>query len=222
MTATTPTSQPPPAASPNSSPNPNPKPSGPPPPNAPSLGTTSHPTPPSAPLPPLTGVQSALEHTGIPRSVLTWKPRLPSRNWSIFLTVSGTLFYLWWDDRRQCKIIKEETLRKVEHLGKEPLAGSLDDVRKIKVYGARWPDDGDEDRALRHFRKYMKVSGVRICELWNVRCAQAWHWAIVLYHCSRFMFMSLPYAVPLLHGRSCSTDCPIDLPNSLALLLSRY
>lgn len=161
MTASPPTSQPPPVASPSSSPNPNPNPSGPPPPNAPSLGSTSKPTPPTAPLPPLTGFQSALEHTGIPRSVLTWKPRLPSRNWSIFLTISGTLLYLWYDDRKQCRLIREETLRKVEYLGKQPMTdGSLGEVRKVKVYGARWPEDGDDDRALRHFRKYMKVSGV--------------------------------------------------------------
>jgi import inner membrane translocase subunit TIM54 len=90
---------------------------------------------------------------------LLWKPRLPSRNWTIFWTISGTLFYLYYDDRRKCKIIKEETLKKVEHLGREVLpGGSLGEVRKIKVYGARCPEDGDDDRALRYFRKYMKVS----------------------------------------------------------------
>lgn len=99
-----------------------------------------------------------MEHTGIPRSVLTWKPRLPSRNWSIFLTLSGTLFYLYYDDRKQCRLIKEETIKKVEHMGKEVLpGGSLGEVRKIRVYGARCPEDGDDDRALRYFRKYLKV-----------------------------------------------------------------
>lgn len=49
-------------------------------------------------------------------------------------------------------------MSKIQHLGQEPMLGALDEVRKIKVYGARWPDDGDDDRALRHFRKYMKVS----------------------------------------------------------------
>jgi hypothetical protein len=43
-------------------------------------------------------------------------------------------------------------------MGKQVLeGGSLADVRKIKVYGARCPEDGDDDRALRYFRKYMKV-----------------------------------------------------------------
>lgn len=136
---------------------PTPAPGPPNPPDAPTASSSSK-AKPAEPLKPLTGFRSALEHTGIPRGVLTWKPRLPSRNWSIFLTVSGTLFYLYYDDRRQCRIIKEETLKKVEHMGKEPLAGgSLAEVRKIKVYGARCPEDGDDDRALRYFRKYMKV-----------------------------------------------------------------
>lgn len=129
----------------------------PPPVPAPTASSSKAPLP-KAPLPPLTGFQSALEHTGIPRSVLTWKPRLPSRNWSIFLTISGTLFYLYYDDRKQCRLIKEETIKKVEHMGKQPLpGGSLGEVRKIRVYGARCPEDGDDDRALRYFRKYMKV-----------------------------------------------------------------
>jgi import inner membrane translocase subunit TIM54 len=43
-------------------------------------------------------------------------------------------------------------------MGKQVLeGGSLAEVRKIKVYGARCPEDGDDDRALRYFRKYMKV-----------------------------------------------------------------
>jgi len=40
----------------------------------------------------------------------------------------------------------------------EPLSGSLDVPRKVRVYGGRWPEDDDEDRALRYFRKYVKVS----------------------------------------------------------------
>lgn len=56
-------------------------------------------------------------------------------------------------------MIKEETIKEVEHMGKEVLSGgSLGEVRKVKVYGARCPEDGDDDRALRYFRKYMKVS----------------------------------------------------------------
>ncbi|RXK36691.1 hypothetical protein M231_06078 [Tremella mesenterica] len=108
------------------------------------------------PLPPLTGFRAALEHTGLPRGLLTWKPRPPSRNWSIFFTVLGTISYLYYDDRKQCRELKKEYLQRVEKFGKEKCEGSLDIPRKVKVFGAKWPEDEDEDRALRYFRKYVK------------------------------------------------------------------
>lgn len=112
----------------------------------------------------LKGFRVALANTGIPHSVLTWKPRLPSRNWSIFLTVVGTVTYLYYDDRRKCKQIKEEYIRRVEHLAKEPLATSLDEPRRVKVIAAKWPEDDDDDRAARYFRKYIKV-GLRVRDM---------------------------------------------------------
>ncbi|RSH89443.1 mitochondrial import inner membrane translocase subunit tim54 [Saitozyma podzolica] len=111
---------------------------------------------PRPPPEPLTGFRASLEHTGIPRSVLLWKPRLPSRNWTIFWTLLGTVSYIYYDDRRKCREIKEEYLRKVEGFGKEATTSSLDMPRKVTVYGAKWPEDEDTDRALRHFRKYVK------------------------------------------------------------------
>jgi len=66
--------------------------------------------------------------------------------------------YLYYDDRKQCERIKTETLERVKHHSAETMQGSLDLVRKVKVYGARFPEDDDADRALRHFRKYVKVS----------------------------------------------------------------
>jgi import inner membrane translocase subunit TIM54 len=41
-------------------------------------------------------------------------------------------------------------------LAQEPL-NTRDSVRKVKVYGAKWPDDDDADRSLKYFRKYVKV-----------------------------------------------------------------
>lgn len=130
---------------------------------SPSPSPTASPTfkPPPTPRPPpvpFTGFRSSLEHTGIPRSVLTWRPRLPSRNWTIFLTVISTISYLYYDDRRQCRIVKQRTIDRVKHLAQEPVKGSLDLPRKVLVVGARWADDDDEDRALRYFRKYVKVN----------------------------------------------------------------
>ena len=125
----------------------------------PSAGPTLNANPgPPKPLEPLQGWRGALEHTGLPRGVLLYKPKLPSRNWCIFWTVLGTVSYLYYDDRSKCKSIKEKTLERVKYRAGETLNGSLDVVRKVKVYGARWPDDDDTDRALRSFRKYVKVS----------------------------------------------------------------
>lgn len=64
---------------------------------------------------------------------------------------------MYYDDRSKCKSIKEKTLERVKYRAGETLDGSLDVVRKVKVYGARWPGDDDTDRALRSFRKYVKV-----------------------------------------------------------------
>ncbi|WWD22831.1 hypothetical protein CI109_107325 [Kwoniella shandongensis] len=111
----------------------------------------------AAPLEPLTGFRSALEHTGLPRSVLLYKPRLPSRNWLIFWTILGSVSATYYYDRSECKRIKKETISRVEAHGQEPLpGGSLGVPRQVVVWGGKWGGDDDEDRALRHFRKYVK------------------------------------------------------------------
>lgn len=92
---------------------------------------------------------------GIPKSVLAWKPRLPSRNWSIFLVTVGTLSYLYYDDRRQCKIIRQDYIDKVKHLSNEPMKPG-EWPRKITVYATRSPGDDDYDKALLYFKKYIK------------------------------------------------------------------
>ncbi|WWC57939.1 uncharacterized protein I303_100474 [Kwoniella dejecticola CBS 10117] len=105
----------------------------------------------------LTGFRSALSHTGIPHSVLTYKPKLPGRNWLIFWTLTASLSATYWYDRRECARIKQETIQQVQDKGKEVLeGGSLGLNRRITVYGAKWPGDEDTDRALRYFRKYVK------------------------------------------------------------------
>ncbi|WVQ85225.1 hypothetical protein IAT38_007390 [Cryptococcus sp. DSM 104549] len=158
-----PTTTPPPSASaptagaPTSTPTPTPTSA-----SAPAPGATAagpRPPLPGAPaeLPPLTGFRSALEHTGLPRSVLLYKPRLPSRNWCIFWTILGSVSFAYSYDRRESKRIKEECVKEVEGFGREVLeGGSLGEVRKVEVWGARWGGDEDSDRALRYFRKYVK------------------------------------------------------------------
>ncbi|OCF59783.1 mitochondrial import inner membrane translocase subunit TIM54 [Kwoniella mangroviensis CBS 10435] len=149
---------PPPATNPNPPPQPNPAPTPTPTPTPTPNPSSSKPPPVAKPKPvELTGFRSALSHTGIPHSVLTWKPKLPSRNWLIFWTITASISGAYYYDRRECKRIKEETIKKVESQGKEILqGGSLGLNRKVTVYGAKWPGDEDTDRALRYFRKYVK------------------------------------------------------------------
>lgn len=99
--------------------------------------------------------------------MLTWKPRLPSRNWTIFFTVVGTISYLYYDDRKQCDRIKQEYIDRVKSRAQEPTSGSMDVIRKVKVMGALWPSDEDDDRALRHFRKYVKVGDMTATASWG-------------------------------------------------------
>jgi mitochondrial import inner membrane translocase subunit TIM54 len=108
------------------------------------------------PEPPRKPIQGVLEYTGIPSSWLSKRPKLPSRNWLIFLSLTASLTGLYAYDRRQCKRIRNEYVDRVKHLADEP-AGALDRPRKVTVYGAKWPDDVDYDRSMRYFRKYMKV-----------------------------------------------------------------
>ncbi|CAK9786472.1 hypothetical protein CC85DRAFT_267135 [Cutaneotrichosporon oleaginosum] len=143
-----------------------PPPSGPAPPAAPAAASTkpSIPVPekplvghgPRLPPPPLEGWRGVLQYTGLPRGVLTWKPKLPGPKMTVFLGVVGGLTYLYYDDRSKAKAIREEYIAKVQHYAKEPTVGSLDVPRKVLVYGARWPEDDEANRALVYFRKYIK------------------------------------------------------------------
>lgn len=103
-----------------------------------------------------TGLRSALEYTGIPPSWLEKRPKLPSRNWLIFIGVTSTAAGYYLYDRRECRRIKEEYCDRVKSLSEEPLH-SMGYLRKVTVYGAKWPGDEDWDRSTKYFRKYVKV-----------------------------------------------------------------
>jgi import inner membrane translocase subunit TIM54 len=115
-------------------------------------------TPPARPLEPQykSGVRSVLEFTGIPTSWLSKRPKLPSRNWLIFLTFTSSLTGLYVYDRRQCKRIRREYVDRVKHLADEPI-DSMEWLRKVTVYGSKWPGDEEYDRSMKYFRKYVKV-----------------------------------------------------------------
>ena len=102
------------------------------------------------------GIQTVFKSTGIPPSWLEKRPKLPSRNWLIFLSVTSSVLGLYIYDRRQCKRIRQSYIDKVKHLAEQPV-DRFDYPRKVTVYAARWPGDDDYDQGMRHFRKYVKV-----------------------------------------------------------------
>ena len=102
------------------------------------------------------GLKSVLQYTGIPPSWLDKRPKLPSRNWLIFLSVTSAVTGYYIYDRQQCKKIRKEYTEKVKDLATQPL-GSMELPRKVTVYGAKWLGDEDYDRSTKYFRKYVKV-----------------------------------------------------------------
>ncbi|CAA7271573.1 unnamed protein product [Cyclocybe aegerita] len=110
--------------------------------------------PPSAPSR-QSGVRTVLRYTGIPPSWLDKRPKLPSRNWLIFLSCTSSLVGLYIYDRRQCKQIRQEYVDKVKHFS-EVTTDPFDTPRRVTVYGAKWPGDEDYDQSIKYFRKYVK------------------------------------------------------------------
>ncbi|KAF5315548.1 hypothetical protein D9611_004834 [Ephemerocybe angulata] len=107
------------------------------------------------PPPKMSGMRTVLQYTGIPPSWLDKRPKLPSRNWLIFLSVTSTILGYGVYDRRECRRIQQEYIEKVQELSEGPLQ-PLEENRKVTVYGAKWPGDEDHQQALKYFRKYVK------------------------------------------------------------------
>jgi len=106
--------------------------------------------------PKLTGFQTALRYTGIPPSWLNKRPKLPSRNWLIFLSTVSSVTGLYIYDRKQCKQIRQHYVDLVKDQADE-LVAHFDWPRRVIVYSSKWPGDDDYDQGMRYFRKYVKV-----------------------------------------------------------------
>ncbi|KAL5532871.1 TIM54 [Sanghuangporus sanghuang] len=100
------------------------------------------------------GVRAALRYSGLP-VWLAKRPKLPSRNWLIFIGVTSSVLGLYTYDRKKCKDIREKYIRRVAHLAQEPM-DSMELPRKVTVYACKWPGDEDVNRSLKYFRKYVK------------------------------------------------------------------
>ncbi|KXN92198.1 Mitochondrial import inner membrane translocase subunit TIM54 [Leucoagaricus sp. SymC.cos] len=105
--------------------------------------------------PRISGVRTVLRYTGIPTSWLDKRPKLPSRNWLIFIGLISSITGYYIHDRRQCRKIRQEYVDKVKEFSELP-SSPLDKPRKVVVYGSKWPGDEDYDQSLRYFRKYVK------------------------------------------------------------------
>lgn len=92
---------------------------------------------------------------GIPESVLTWKPRMPSRNMSIFILTVGALTIAYYEDRQECKRIRSEYVERVRGLAEQPMRPS-EWPRKVSVYTAKYPGNDDWEVAAIYFRRYVK------------------------------------------------------------------
>ncbi|KAG0649643.1 import inner membrane translocase subunit tim54 [Hyphodiscus hymeniophilus] len=83
-----------------------------------------------------------------------FRPKLPSRNWTIFLTITGSFTAAVVYDKREKRRVQRKWAKLVEHIAKEPL-GSKAMPRKLTVFLEGPPTDGLRV-AQDHFKEYVK------------------------------------------------------------------
>lgn len=96
-------------------------------------------------------------YLGIPQAVFDYRPKMPGRKMSVFLAVTTGLTAAFIYDRRECARLQKEYIDRVKWMSEAPLdSGEL--ARKVKVYGARVPEDGELERSSKWFKRFMRVS----------------------------------------------------------------
>ncbi|GAA5839731.1 hypothetical protein JCM3766R1_004598 [Sporobolomyces carnicolor] len=113
-------------------------------------GPSARKLPPVAPKP-----TNPFVYLGIPQAVLDWRPSRPGPKMSAFLLFTASLTTLYAYDRTECKRIQKEYMDKVRWMSEQQL-DSHEFARKIKVLGARVPDDGELERSTKWFKRYMR------------------------------------------------------------------
>jgi hypothetical protein len=103
-------------------------------------------------------------YLGIPQFVLDWRPSVPGPKMGAFLTVSLSLTGLYIYDRKETARIQKEYCDKVRWMSEQNL-DTHDKARKIRVYGARVPEDGELERGAKWFKRYMRVRSSFLCLL---------------------------------------------------------
>lgn len=119
------------------------------------------------------GALSVLRYTGIPPSWFSKRPKLPSRNWLIFWSITSSLAGYYIYDRRECKKIRQRYIDMVQDLAEERPSDHFELPRKVTVYGCKWPGDEDYDQAAKYFRKFIKVCALTLVfDSDNTVCSQ--------------------------------------------------
>ena len=94
------------------------------------------------------------------------RARLPSRNWLIFLTITGSFSAAVFYDRREKKRAQQKWCNAVSHLSRE--LNSVNTLpRKLTVYLSAPPNDGLRP-AREHFQEYVKPILVAAALDWDV------------------------------------------------------
>ncbi|GAA5951944.1 hypothetical protein JCM21900_000098 [Sporobolomyces salmonicolor] len=106
------------------------------------------PPPPAKPVNPFV-------YLGIPQAVFDWRPSVPGPKMSAFLVLTAGLTGAYIYDRQECKRLQQEYIDKVKWMSEQEM-DSTELPRKIKVLGARVPDDGELERGAKWFKRYMK------------------------------------------------------------------
>ncbi|KAG9232918.1 putative mitochondrial import inner membrane translocase subunit tim54 [Amylocarpus encephaloides] len=83
-----------------------------------------------------------------------FRPKLPSRNWMIFLSITGSFTAAVIYDKREKKRVQRKWCKLVEHIAKEPLDPKAM-PRKLTVFLEAPPSDGLRS-AQDHFKDYVK------------------------------------------------------------------
>ncbi|GAA5871591.1 hypothetical protein JCM8547_007092 [Rhodosporidiobolus lusitaniae] len=94
-------------------------------------------------------------YLGIPQFVLDWRPSRPGPKMSIFLAFTLSLTGAYVYDRRETKRIQQEYIDQVEWMSEQELPTDQR-ARKVRVYGARVPDDAELERSSLWFKRYMR------------------------------------------------------------------
>ncbi|KAK7535429.1 mitochondrial import inner membrane translocase subunit Tim54 [Phyllosticta citricarpa] len=94
-----------------------------------------------------------------------FKLKLPSRNWMIFLTITGTWTAALVYDRQQKKRIQKKWCDAVAHIAREPLPTDAM-PRRITIYLSAPPGDGLM-AAREHFHEYVKPILVAAAMDWD-------------------------------------------------------